>query len=1419
MAKQDETVSKINIEMGVDTVEATKNIADFNNRIKLIRSSVKAAGDGTKEFGKSLEGLKVKNKALNEELVEQRNKLEELKKQHEAAMNAEKRDEKQIMKLTTQYQNTQAAINRVTAQLKQNSAAIEEQSSEWKQAEKAASIAIVGINGKIKTLDAAYKAATAGVEDFGSSEDDLRKKSDYLTQTMKLQGQSVEALERAYKTIKGSKGDDAAETQKAAQEYYKAIEAMKKTEKAIKDVDKALEKQGQEWEEITDDVHESGSAFDTVGGKMGDVGAKMTAGLTAPLAAAGAGMVKVAMDADTAGANIQASLGLTEKEASKLKETATKVWSEGFGEDMNEVQGALVQVKQNIKGLNEGDLEQVTKDSMMLGKVFNADVNEVTRAGGNLMTGFGISSKKAYDLMAHGAQNGLNFSNEMFDNLSEYGPLFSSMGFSADEYFQLLEQGSKAGVYNLDYLNDAMKEFQIRAKDGSKSTSDAFGQMSQKTQQLWKDYEAGKVTVKDLHNAVIAELKGMDNQTAANQIGVGLYGTKWEDLESKAMYALGGIDGGLKNVDGSMKRTSDAIEQSFGVRAKSAIRELGQAFIPLGNELLDLAEKYLPSVESGVQKLTNFIHNMSPEAKAAALAFAGIVAVIGPLALAAGTVITTMGPLVGMLGAVAPAAAGAAGGTALLTGGLVGGGGLAAGAMAILGPVGLAVAAIAAIGVTAYAIDKQLDKPILKSKIFSDEISKSTQKAVGAYLKMDKDATVALNQMSWSQQTVTKTMADKLVGQYHEMSQRILSSIDKRNADQMTKAKKLFADNDALSTSEEAKILKKIEEGNTKKKEKVKKYEADIKKIIQTANKEKRDLSEKDRQDIAKIQDKMRKEAVTTMSKSAAEQKKILGTLKNESSKLTAEQAAAVVKNSKSQKDKSVQNAKEQYKKSVEQIRYMRDVSGTITAEQAKEMIKNAKKQRDESVEKAEDMHKKVVKAAKKQAKEHADEIDWERGKVKTGWDKMQDRVDKAVSFLKGLFGGKDDKKKSSKKSGGGGGGGATNKAAMKYTGTPNGQHMGGPAIVGEEGPELIHTKQGGVGIVGTNGPEYLPNLPKGSSVLPTRHTERVLSQYGFGNVPMYASGVGDFFDTVMKGPSAVWDMAMNKVGGVTDNLLPNWVTNLTGSAAGYIKDRGLDWVKGMIDSWDFGFGGGAAPNIKGGAKAWRPMILKAAAAMKEAVTPAQVNGIIAQIQRESGGNQKIVQSSAVRDINTRNGNPARGLLQYIPQTFNAYKVKGHGNIYSGYDQLLAFFNNTSWRKNLPYGKRGWGPTGKRKFANGGLINNHMMAEMGEEGPEMVIPLVNSRRQRGLDLWLQAGKMLGAIGIGPDGQSSVSNSSTTTNINNNSSDSYELHFHFPEQSVNGANGQMDYRKIAQNVQIELERLKRMNNRYQGVITQ
>lgn len=176
--------------------------------------------------------------------------------------------------------------------------------------------------------------------------------------------------------------------------------------------------------------------------------------------------------------------------------------------------------------------------------------------------------------------------------------------------------------------------------------------------------------------------------------------------------------------------------------------------------------------------------------------------------------------------------------------------------------------------------------------------------------------------------------------------------------------------------------------------------------------------------------------------------------------------------------------------------------------------------------------------------------------------------------------------------------------------------------------------------------------------------------------------------------------------------------------------------------------GGGGAVNR------WSPVIQRAAALMGQSLSGGELNGILAQIQRESGGNDKIIQSSAVWDINTASGNPARGLLQYIPQTFRAYMVRGYENIMNGFHQLMAFFNNSNWKRDLPYGRSGWGPTGVRVkgYANGGIVDKHQLAQIAEGNkPEMVIPL--TKKSRAVSLINKAKEIVGMN----DGQVVVNN--------------------------------------------------------------
>lgn len=243
----------------------------------------------------------------------------------------------------------------------------------------------------------------------------------------------------------------------------------------------------------------------------------------------------------------------------------------------------------------------------------------------------------------------------------------------------------------------------------------------------------------------------------------------------------------------------------------------------------------------------------------------------------------------------------------------------------------------------------------------------------------------------------------------------------------------------------------------------------------------------------------------------------------------------------------------------------------------------------------------------------------------------------------------------------------------------------------------------------------------------PTSGTISKLSNYGGGTVAKLLSGKFTQFFMHLKDIFKTGKVKQGEKFAHTGNS-GHWTT---GPHLHYQVEKGHSadiTNRNTVDPAKFlsGKGGG-----KQAPSQWRSTIQRAARRMKVNLSSKEMNGIIAQIQRESGGDASVTQGN-IGDINNLRGTPAQGLLQYVPSTFKAYAMKGHGNIKSGYDQLLAFFNNSNWRRNLPYGRSGWGPTGSRRFATGGKVWNGFY-HLGEEGyPEWIIP---SDPKRSEDSW------------------------------------------------------------------------------------
>lgn len=309
--------------------------------------------------------------------------------------------------------------------------------------------------------------------------------------------------------------------------------------------------------------------------------------------------VNQATELDDAMANFQAQTGASSKEMNRFKDIAREVWSNNFGENVADVADMMGRVKQQMQGISDVDLKNVTEDLLTLRDTFGMDENETLRGAQQLMKQFGITSQEAFDLMATGAQNGLNKSDELGDNISEYSGKFAQAGYSADEYFQLMQNGLDGGAYNLDKVNDAINEVTTRLVDGT--IEGALDSFDTKTQDVFKAWQEGRATQKDVINAIVEDISKTNNEQEKLNKSATAFGTMGEDFNSGFIQSLTTVGDKYKDVEGAM----DKVKEIANGGLKNALSVLGRAFLdsftPIGEAITPILSGIIGFITLAIQ--------------------------------------------------------------------------------------------------------------------------------------------------------------------------------------------------------------------------------------------------------------------------------------------------------------------------------------------------------------------------------------------------------------------------------------------------------------------------------------------------------------------------------------------------------------------------------------------------------------------------------------------------------------------------------------------------------------------------------------------------------------------------------------------------------------------------------------------------
>lgn len=341
---------------------------------------------------------------------------------------------------------------------------------------------------------------------------------------------------------------------------------------------------------------------------------KVSTTMTAGLAAMGTGAIAATKyladlggEWQTATNQVAASTGAAGKELEGLRDVMEDVYAANYGDSVADVGDAVAMVNRNMANLDQNGLTAATEGAMALRDAFEYDVAESTRAAEAIRKNFGSSAEEAFSLIAAGAQNGLDYSGELIDTINEYSSQFAKLGFDADGMFNILQAGADGTAWNLDKVGDAIKEFSIRAIDGSDSTVEAFTSLGYNAEDIMATFAAGGEGANKAFFDVINTLMAVDDQVERDALGVALFGTMWEDLGTEAMEAMAGASQAAYDTEGALEKINQVKYNDLDSAIQGIGRQMEVALLPAADAVYQSLMDSMPEITEAMEEVSPVI--------------------------------------------------------------------------------------------------------------------------------------------------------------------------------------------------------------------------------------------------------------------------------------------------------------------------------------------------------------------------------------------------------------------------------------------------------------------------------------------------------------------------------------------------------------------------------------------------------------------------------------------------------------------------------------------------------------------------------------------------------------------------------------------------------------------------------------------
>ncbi len=418
------------IKFVAETGEFNDAINKANIEMSELRAELKLNETQMKATGATIEALESKHEILSNQLTVSQTKTEALTQKVNKAAEIFGESSAEVVKLQTQLLNAQAAEEKL------------------RQA----------VNSCVKEIEEQKNAVV-----------DTRTATEKLSDTIEEQENDLNTLKKHYADVVIEQGKSSKEAKNLAKQIDNLSDDLKENQYALSRAEDAADKLDNSLENVDETAEKVSDGFTVLKGTMAELAADGIEKVTEGLADITTEAFEMANGIDVAMNTFAAKTGSATERVAEFEDVMKRIYANNYGESLDDIADTMATIDQQFGSFEIGaeGMEILTTQALILRDTFEMDVNESIRAAMALVNQFGIDGELAYNLIAQGAQRGLDQNGDLLDVINEYSVHFASMGYEAEEMFNMLANGVDAGTWSVDKLGDAVKEVTIRLSDGT----------------------------------------------------------------------------------------------------------------------------------------------------------------------------------------------------------------------------------------------------------------------------------------------------------------------------------------------------------------------------------------------------------------------------------------------------------------------------------------------------------------------------------------------------------------------------------------------------------------------------------------------------------------------------------------------------------------------------------------------------------------------------------------------------------------------------------------------------------------------------------------------------------------------------------------------------------------------------------------